>query len=65
MTKVEFSAKILKVSYGMWRFVLRGERNLSYKKALLASQVLSTPVDVWLDAGRVREREDAWAKFIQ
>ena len=65
MNMADFSSKILKVSYAMWRFVLRGERNLSYKRALLASQILGTSVDVWLDENKTSERKAAWEKFNQ
>lgn len=63
MTKDEFSVKILKCSYGHWRYVLRGERNLSYNKARLVSQLLVTDVDTWLDTKQAKNRQAAWDKF--
>lgn len=49
----------------MWRAVLAGDRNLSYKKAQLVSQLFVTPLDVWLDPGRKNDRKAAWEKFIK
>ena len=63
MTKQEFSKKILRCSYGLWRAVLAGNRNLSIGKAQLASQVLVTSPDVWIDPLRVKDRQEAWEKF--
>lgn len=65
MTKKDFSQKILNSSYSMWRAVLAGDRNLSYKKAQLVSQLFVTPLDVWLDPGRKNDRKAAWEKFIK
>lgn len=63
MTKKEFSTKILKCSYSLWRAALVGERNLGLKKAKLASQILVTSVDTWIDPEKQPERMAAWKKF--
>lgn len=63
MDKKEFSQKILKCSYSLWRAALVGDRNLSFKKARVASHVLNTTCDVWQDPSRVVERQAAWQKF--
>ena len=63
MTKQEFSSKILRCSYSLWRAALLGERNLGYKKAKLASQVLVTDIEVWIDPSKQPERIKAWNKF--
>jgi hypothetical protein len=63
MTKKEFSAKILRCSYSLWRAVLVGDRNLGYKKAQLASQIFVTPIEIWIDPKRQAERKTAWDKF--
>ena len=63
MTIKEFSSKILRCSNSLWWYVLRGERNLRFAKAQLASQVLDTCVEVWIDSRRKAERQEAWVKF--
>ena len=63
MDKERFSTVILRCSYHHWRYVLVGQRNLSFKKAQVAAQVLVTPVEVWLDSERADERQAAWENF--
>lgn len=63
MTNKEFSEKILKSSRNHWVFVLKGQRNLGYKRASLVAQLLDTSLEVWLDSRRVAERLAAWDKF--
>jgi len=63
MTKQEFSLKILGCSYSLFRAVLAGKRNFSYKRALLVSQLLNTSCGIWQDEERAAERRIAWTKF--
>jgi len=63
MTKKEFSIKILRCSYGLWRAVLVGERNLGYKRAQTAAKVLDTSCDIWMDPERLADRREAWKNF--
>jgi hypothetical protein len=60
----EFSSKILKCSGGHWRYVLRGERNLSFNKAKLIAQLFETDLETWIDGNRTVDRVRAWEKFI-
>ncbi len=59
----DFSVIIIGCSYHQWRYVLRAERNLSYAKAQVAAEVLVTPVEIWLDDTRQKERKEAWDRF--
>ena len=63
MTNKEFSAKILKASVTHWQWVLKGERNLGFKKAQMVSQLFNTDITVWIDKTRSLERKAAWKKF--
>jgi len=47
-----------------WYFVLKGERNLGYKKAKIAAQVLNTETDLWINPeASANDRREAWGKF--
>jgi hypothetical protein len=63
MTITEFSKKILKCTYSHFWYVLRGERDLSYKKAKAAAQHLDTDLDTWLDARLAAKRREAWKRY--
>ena len=62
MKRREFS-KILGCSTDMWNKTLKGDRNLGYPRAKIASQVLNTVLDVWMDSERVLDRQAAWKNF--
>jgi len=43
--------------------VLRGERNLSFNKARLVSQLIVTPIETWINPEKTLDRQAAWEKF--
>ena len=63
MRKDDFADNVLGITYGHWRYVLTGERNLSLQKARIAASVLETGVDVWLDGSLASARIEAWERF--
>lgn len=63
MTKQQFSKKFLKCTYNHFRYVLRGERGLNFKKAEVAAKVLGTDVTVWLDPTKAAKRREAWDRY--
>ncbi len=66
MNKKEFATKILKCSPTLWCFTLKGRRNLGFKKAKLASQVLNTDCELWINPdASVNDRKKAWVDFCE
>lgn len=64
MTQKDFSKKILNVTPAYWGMVLRCERHLGYPKAQVASSVLNTSVDLWINPkANPNERKAAWNLF--
>jgi hypothetical protein len=59
----KYFARLINISYGHWRFVLRGERNLNLPKARVVAHLLDTPVDVWQDSSMKDARQDAWSRY--
>lgn len=66
MTKTDFAKKILKCTHTHWYGVLSGKKNLGYEKASVASQVLGTERDLWIDPNAsVNDRCKAWKEFAE
>lgn len=64
MTKEDFAKKILKCTHTHWYCVLKGDKNLGYRKAEVAARVLNTPVDLWINPdASVNDRKEAWDNF--
>lgn len=64
MTKKDFSLKIVKSSENYWAMVVRGQRNLGYKRAQRVSDILGTSIDLWINPhASVNDRREAWEKF--
>jgi hypothetical protein len=74
MTKQQFAEKILKCTCVHWYCVLNGtednknkpQKNLGYRKAVVAAQVLGTSVDLWVNPdASVNDRQKAWNDFAK
>lgn len=61
----KYFASLLNISYGHWRFVLLGERNLNLSKARVVAHLLDTPVDIWMDPEMKKERQAAWVRYSE
>ena len=62
MDKIQFS-QLVRCTPTHWRMVLRGERNLSFNKAKLVSQLIVTPIETWINPEKTLDRQAAWEKF--
>lgn len=64
MTQKDFATTILKASQPLWGMVLSGKRHLGYHKAQVASSVLNTSIDLWMNPkANPNERRAAWNLF--
>ena len=63
MLKTDFPKKKLNCTYSHFWYVLRGEKNLSYKRAKIAAKCFDTDVDTWMDERMAAKRRDAWSQY--
>ena len=64
MKNKEISLKLNK-SRQMINYVVRGERNCSYKSAKLFSEVLGGSIETWMDETRKTERESLFRLYAR
>jgi plasmid maintenance system antidote protein VapI len=65
MTKEQFARRVIKCTYQHWYYVLRGEKNLGYRKAVIVARLLNTAPELWINPDAdANDRRNAWNKYI-
>lgn len=65
MNEINTISEFLDLSPGTFKYVLKGKRNLSFKKAQKLGRLLKCDLNLWQDPERITERKDEWKKYCE
>lgn len=64
MDQIATISEFLDLAPDTFKAILKGKRNMSFKRAKKLGLLLKCDKDIWQDEERINERQEVWGRYI-